>query len=157
MEDLLLGKSLVTEIDEEIVFDQLPQKKGAIWSLLLASGYLKVADTWLDEKSRRYVYSLELTNQEVRLMFENMIADWFSDETVPYNAFVQALLRREVQKVSVVKDGAGGKVKQRRRGVNQQIVLYGHQMAHSVINFEGFPEGFRRRICYGQISSLSYD
>lgn len=116
MEDLLLGKSLVTEIDEEIVFDQLPQKKGAIWSLLLASGYLKVADTWLDEKSRRYVYSLELTNQEVRLMFENMIADWFSDETVPYNAFVQALLRREVQKVSVVKDGAGGKVKQRRRG-----------------------------------------
>ena len=27
------------------------------------------------------------------MMFENMIRDWFSDENVPYNEFVRALLR----------------------------------------------------------------
>ena len=42
MEDLLAGKSFQTEIDEEIIFEQLQRKKGAIWSLFLAGGYLKV-------------------------------------------------------------------------------------------------------------------
>ena len=41
MEDLLAGKSFQTEIDEEIIFEQLQRKKGAIWSLFLAGGYLK--------------------------------------------------------------------------------------------------------------------
>lgn len=41
-EKLLIGKSLCTEIDEQIVYNQLDSDEGAIWSLLLASGYLKV-------------------------------------------------------------------------------------------------------------------
>ena len=37
LEDILNGGCLKTEIDEEIIFDQLEKKRGAIWSLLLAS------------------------------------------------------------------------------------------------------------------------
>ena len=41
-ETLLSGGSLQVEIDEQIVYPQLSSEKTAIWSLLLASGYLKV-------------------------------------------------------------------------------------------------------------------
>lgn len=97
MEDLLEGKELVTEIDEEIIFEQLGKKKNAIWSLLLASGYLKVNQIYEDEKTDRFVYHLTITNREVRMMFEDMIRDWFSEEDVPYNEFIKAMLSGDVK------------------------------------------------------------
>ena len=97
MEDLLAARPLVTEIDEEIVFNQLNRKRGAIWSMLLASGYLKVAQKHFDETTGRFVYTLELTNREVRIMFEDMIKDWFADEDVPYNEFIKALLLGDIK------------------------------------------------------------
>ena len=100
MEELLEGRELVTEIDEEIIFEQLGKKKNAIWSLLLASGYLKVNKVCMDEQTDRYIYYLSITNREVRMMFENMIRDWFSDEDVPYNEFVRALLRDDVKEMN---------------------------------------------------------
>ena len=96
MEDLLYGKEFITEIDEEIIFEQLGKKKNAIWSLLLASGYLKVTNLVTDERTGRFFYHLRLTNQEVCMMFENMITDWFNDDEVPYNEFVRALLSNDV-------------------------------------------------------------
>ena len=96
MEDLLNGKALRTQIDEQIVFSQLGQKRGAIWSLLLASGYLKVEKYELDPDKGRPEYELALTNKEVRLMFEDMIEDWFAGDDVPYNEFIKALLLGEL-------------------------------------------------------------
>ena len=84
MEDLLAGKSFQTEIDEEIIFEQLQRKKGAIWSLFLAGGYLKVVKSEFDISSGRYSYELALTNQEVKMLFEDMVEGWFSDDAVPY-------------------------------------------------------------------------
>lgn len=100
MEELLEGKELVTEIDEEIIFEQLGKKKNAIWSLFLASGYLKVVKVYVDEKTDRFLYRLKITNREVRMMFEDMIRDWFSDEDVPYNEFVHALLRADTKEMN---------------------------------------------------------
>ncbi len=97
MEDLLAGKSLTTEIDEEIIFDQLQKKQGAIWSLLLTSGYLKVADRYFNEENGRFIYSLALTNYELQMMFSDMIRDWFADEDIPYNDFLKALLLGDVE------------------------------------------------------------
>lgn len=96
MEDLLGGKPLIMELDEEIIFDQLQKKRGAVWSMLLASGYLKVISRRFDEKSGRFTYSLQLTNREVRMMFEDMIKNWFSDEDIPYNAFLKAFLQGDL-------------------------------------------------------------
>ena len=93
MEDLLSGKSLVTEIDEQIVFNQLERSQSAIWSLLLASGYLKVKHLDMEHPEEGFVYELVLTNHEVLLMFRTMIKGWFSDYTEDYNDFIQALLQ----------------------------------------------------------------
>ena len=43
-ESLLEGESIRTPIDEQIVYNQLDGNETAVWSLLLASGYLKVLD-----------------------------------------------------------------------------------------------------------------
>ncbi len=73
MEELLSGKTLCTEIDEQIVFNQLNEDERAIWSLLLASGYLKIEEHTMDEEWGIETYELSLTNKEVRIMFRNMI------------------------------------------------------------------------------------
>lgn len=91
MEDLLSGKTLRTQMDEQIVFSQLGRKESAVWSLLLAGGYL-CAKHWNMDERDRMIYELVLTNREVSLMFEQMIEDWFSDFTPAYNHFIQALL-----------------------------------------------------------------
>ena len=94
-EDLLYGGKISMEIDEQIVYNQLAAKKNAVWSLLLASGYLKVANTTLMEETGRTYYDLALTNREVTLMFEIMIQDWFSGSG-DYNDFIKALLQDDV-------------------------------------------------------------
>lgn len=96
MEELLKGGLLKTQIDEQIVFEQLGLKNGAIWSLLLAAGYLKVEELSVDEVSGKEQYSLALTNREVRLMFERMIEGWFSENCAAYNDFIRALLCKDV-------------------------------------------------------------
>ena len=83
-EELLEGKTVMFRMDE--------QKKGAIWSLLLASGYLKVEKKVPDRRSGRYLYGLKITNYEVKLMFEDMVESWFPEESSSYENFKQALL-----------------------------------------------------------------
>ncbi len=93
MEDLLGGGILHTRIDEQIVFNQLDNNEYAIWSLLLASGYLKVEKYTIDEDTGKEEYDLKLTNKEVRLMFRNMIEGWFKGYVPAYNDFIKALLQ----------------------------------------------------------------
>ena len=100
-ESLLNGQSIDVLIDEQIVYNQLSVKESSIWSLLLASGYLKVAETRLNERSGRIHYQLELTNKEVRIMFETMIHDWFSDYDSGYNDFIKALLQDDIKAMNV--------------------------------------------------------
>lgn len=97
MEDLLSGKELVTEIDEQIVFDQLDDNMTAIWSLLLSSGYLKINQAPKDAAASNQNYHLSLINHEVDVMFRRMIDGWFKKYTPNYNAFVKALLADDVR------------------------------------------------------------
>ena len=95
-EDLLKGKELWTTLDEQVVFNQLSYSESAIWSMLLASGYLKVTGHKLNERTGRDEYYLALTNREVHLMFENMIHEWFTEVSEDYNDFIQGLLQGDV-------------------------------------------------------------
>ena len=95
-EILLSGGTLEMEIDEQIIYSQLLVKKNAVWSLLLASGYLKALDTTFVERLGRTYYKLTLTNREVHIMFESMILDWFSGND-DYNDFITALLLGDVK------------------------------------------------------------
>ncbi|MCM1213567.1 MAG: ATP-binding protein [Lachnospiraceae bacterium] len=99
-ESLLQGGSIRTEIDEQIVYNQLSMKKNAVWSLLLASGYLKVKNYEAYEKEYgewKEDYELELTNFEVRVMFRGMVRDWFDSPYSNYNDFLKALLLGDVR------------------------------------------------------------
>lgn len=96
MEDLLHGKILKTQLDEQIVFSQLNTRTSSIWSFLLASGYLKAVKYFFDPEEGRAEYELALTNKEVRFMFEYMIEGWFSDFSPAYNEFIKALLQDDL-------------------------------------------------------------
>ena len=100
-ENLLNGSCIEVYIDEQIVYDQLSVKESSIWSLLLAGGYLKVLSTEFMERTGRMKYRLELTNKEVKVMFESMIHSWFSDYDSGYNDFIKALLQDDVKAMNV--------------------------------------------------------
>ena len=100
MEDLLQGKVYHTIIDEQIVFSQLDYRESAVWSLLLATGYLRAEQVTFNERTGKTEYDLALTNREVRLMFEHMIDDWFMEYTPAYNGFVKALLKGNLREMN---------------------------------------------------------
>lgn len=96
MEHLLEGKHLKTEIDEQTVFQALDDNEEAIWSLLLASGYLKVERSPEDAIDEDQRYELSLTNLEVEKMFRKMIQNWFKNPSARYNDFIKALFINDV-------------------------------------------------------------
>jgi len=103
-ECLLQGKSIKVGIDEQIVYDQLSMTDSAIWSLLLASGYLKVKSYRAyatEDGDWREDYELELTNFEVRSMFRNMVRSWFDKSSSGYNDFIKALLLGDVEAMNL--------------------------------------------------------
>ncbi len=97
MEGLLRGETFHTSFDEQIVFSQLDQGDEPVWSLLLASGYLKVVHYEFNTVRGKAEYSLQLTNREVRIMFEHLIEGWFGVCRRVNNAFLQALLADDVK------------------------------------------------------------
>jgi hypothetical protein len=92
-ENLLQGGTIETEIDEDIVFGNLNGSSMAIWSLLLASGYLRVVS--VDDATGKY--TLKLTNYEVKRMFEGMVSRWFKIDGSNYNDFIKTLLIGDVE------------------------------------------------------------
>ncbi len=103
-EHLIQGESIRMEIDEQIIYDQLSTKRNAIWSLLLASGYLKVKDhqaymteygVWKEE------YELALTNLETKIMFVEMVRGWFDHVSSDYNEFIRALMDGDIKAMNI--------------------------------------------------------
>ncbi len=91
VEILLKGGEFRTRIDENIVYGDLDTDEGAVWSLLLASGYLKAKECRVNAKGEKE-YVLTLTNQEVACMFRRMVRNWFSVCSSNYNDFIKAML-----------------------------------------------------------------
>ncbi len=100
-EALLHGNTIQTRIDEQIIYSQLSEKESSIWSLFLASGYLKVTKKQFDPNTGRTIYELSLTNREVRIMFEDLIHGWFADYDSNYNDFVKAMLQNDKKAMNV--------------------------------------------------------
>ena len=100
MENLLKGEHLYKEVDEQIIFDQLDADENAIWSLFLASGYLKAESYELNEDTGADLYELALTNKEVQFMFQKMIRKWFTRSGTTYNGFIRALLQDDVKSMN---------------------------------------------------------
>lgn len=99
-ECLIQDESIQMEIDEQIIYEQLDDNAQAVWSLLLASGYLKVKDykAYMSEYGEwKQEYELELTNFEVKAMFRGMVRKWFGGTAFGYNDFIKALLIDDIK------------------------------------------------------------
>lgn len=99
-EKLIQGESFRTELDEQIVYELIDRNEQAVWSLLLASGCLKVKryNEYMSQFGEwKQEYELELTNFEVKTMFRGMIRKWFHDVRSDYNDFIKALLSDDVR------------------------------------------------------------
>ena len=99
-EDLLHGGTVTVPVDEQIIYNQLDTNPEAVWSLLLATGYVKIIHAMTekeasDQDSDR-LYTMELTNREVRRMFQRMIQDWFR-QTSGLSRFTKTLLQGDVR------------------------------------------------------------
>ena len=101
MEILIKGGSFKAMIDEQIVFSQPDGNPDAVWSLLLATGYLKVLGVEVIGEDKVQLYTLTLTNREVVIMFKNMVKSWFAGDTgIVYNEFIRAMLNDNVRKMN---------------------------------------------------------
>ena len=97
---LMRGESIRCPIDEQIIYNQLDNDEDAIWSLLLASGYLKALGVEKKEAGKPRMYELALTNGEVMDMFYGMVRGWFSIAKNDYNDFIKALLLQDVDEMN---------------------------------------------------------
>lgn len=97
MEDLLNGQEIVVNFDEQIVYNQLDHNVNAIWSLLLASGYLKVKQVDYRGITREPWYTLDITNVETLSMFKSMFQDWFQNQDTNYGYFIKALIDGDLE------------------------------------------------------------
>ena len=100
MEDLLRGQEIIANFDEQNVYNQLDHNEDAIWSLLLASGYLKVKGIEYRGITREPWYILDITNIETLSMFMTMFRGWFKNKDANYNDFVKALLQGHLKEMN---------------------------------------------------------
>ena len=101
MEDLLRGQAITVYFDEQIVYNQLDDNEEAIWSLLLASGYLKVQNIDYRGITLEPWYTLDITNIETLSMFMTMFRGWFKNKDANYNDFVKALLKGSLKEMNI--------------------------------------------------------
>ena len=99
-ESLLMGGEVTVPVDEQIIYNQLDTNPDAVWSLLLATGYLKIVHAMTEKEAAdldgRRLYTMTLTNLEVRRMFSRMVQDWFA-QTGGLSRFARAMLQGDVE------------------------------------------------------------
>ena len=102
VENLIRGEKINVVIDEQIVFSELDYSEDAVWSLMLASGYLKVVSSeelnLIRESDNEY--ELALTNREILFMFRKMILRWFSPAKRETNEFIRALISGDIESMN---------------------------------------------------------
>ena len=99
MEQLMKGETIRVPLDEQVVYSELETSPEAVWSLFLASGYVKAVNWEQEEEAGENtlpVYELQITNREVRRMFARQIASWFEPVSAEYNEFVKSFLAADI-------------------------------------------------------------
>ena len=97
MEELLQGWEIVENFDEQIVFNQLDVNESAIWSLLMASGYLKAVEVEYRGEEMEPWYHLKITNKETQIMFARLFRAWFDMTKQAYHKFIKAMMENDLE------------------------------------------------------------
>ena len=97
MEELLQDGEIVENFDEQIVFNQLDVNESAIWSLLMASGYLKAVEVEYRGEEMEPWYHLKITNKETQIMFARLFRAWFDMTKQAYHKFIKAMMENDLE------------------------------------------------------------
>ena len=79
IERLLKGEAIEAPINLETVIVGIENNEDNIWGLMLGTGYLKVVEV-VDLPSK--IYKVALPNYEIKLLFEEIISNWFKDKVI---------------------------------------------------------------------------
>lgn len=143
-ETLLRGETIEKEIREDLIFPMLDTDENAVWSLLIAAGFVRPAvspDNHAFLKTR-----LCLTNQESRLCLLNMVKSWFNTRSGNYMTdFARALVEGDLPEMNEKM---------------QQVVLCCASSFDSGIKLSAgtvMPENFFHALTLGMLTCLSED
>ena len=73
---LLENKAITKPVYENIIMRDLEKRDDLLWSFLLFSGYLKT----IGEAVHRNLYELKIPNEEVRIVYEELVKRWFAEK-----------------------------------------------------------------------------
>ena len=76
--DLFRGKPLETTINEGLVYDEIYKRKDALYTMLLTTGYLTIAEE--SKIGSRMIYSLRIPNLEIKTVYESKIMEYLAEE-----------------------------------------------------------------------------
>jgi hypothetical protein len=98
LEQLVAGKSVEKQINENLTYEELYNTIDNLWSVLFTTGYLTV-DDYLPDGSLK----LRIPNKEIRELYVSQIQEWFKDITRSDNetlhSFCMAFLNGEPEKI----------------------------------------------------------
>ncbi len=93
---LIEGRTIEREIEENFVFTELDTRKNLVWTLFVYSGYLTVEQKFSGKR-----YSLRIPNKEVKTIFQDTIKEWFEADLQSRRELEDAifgLLNNDLQK-----------------------------------------------------------
>jgi len=76
---LLNGETIIAELDENIVYNTLYESIDSIWSVLFATGYLRIEEKIGEENIGEETiaqYKLRIPNKEIRIVFRQFFEKW---------------------------------------------------------------------------------
>jgi hypothetical protein len=146
VQKLLKGEEVKKVIEENIVYQRIKTNPNAAWSFLLHAGYLKAYEKELVRN--RYIYKLEIPNNEVRSIYEDVLLKYFEDDikvTGNFNVVINALIDNDIEKFERVlqdlylKQVSYYDVKAQKENFNDVNEL---SETEQDIRFENFHHGF---------------
>ena len=79
IERLLNDEEIDVKVDQETVIAGIEKNENNIWGLLVGTGYLKVTGV---VDLQRKIYKVKIPNMEIKLLFEEIVDDWFRDKVI---------------------------------------------------------------------------
>lgn len=78
IEQLIAGKSIIKEINQELTYNELDDSIDHLWSVLFTTGYL-TQKRRADSQEEKEKYELAIPNREIRSLFISQIQSWFKE------------------------------------------------------------------------------
>ncbi|MCX6580806.1 MAG: AAA family ATPase [Candidatus Aminicenantes bacterium] len=99
LEQLIRGEAIEKAIDQNIILKEVAIREDLLWSFLLMGGYLKQTDERRDSTSGKFLYTLSIPNEEVKITYTGIIDRYFSTkiENEKLEIMLKALIEGDIK------------------------------------------------------------